>query len=105
MHIAAHADVIGTEVLLARPVGDISLGGCKFDGPAWEETGAAVTMILSFPELPGEPLPIAGVVVRAGEADMAIRFQSPSDEQKALLRRCLEEGAEATDRVISWSNG
>lgn len=95
MHIAAHADVIGSEVLLARPVGDISLGGCKFEGPAWEDNGAAVTMILSFPDHPSEPLPIAGVVVRASEVDMAVRFQSPSDEQKALLRRFLEENGEA----------
>ncbi|MEZ4452360.1 MAG: PilZ domain-containing protein [Nannocystaceae bacterium] len=96
MHIPALADVIGTEVLLARPIGDISLGGCKFEGPAWEETGQALTLVLTVPGGAGEPLPIAASVVRASDSDMAVRFTNPSEEQKALLLRFLDESDEAT---------
>lgn len=96
MHVPAHADVIGTEVLLARPIADISLGGCKFDGPAWEESGQSLTLILSFTGSSGEPLPITGSVVRATDTDMAVRFLPTNDEQKALLRRHLDESDEAT---------
>jgi hypothetical protein len=94
LHIAAHADVIGSEVLLARPVGDISLGGCKFEGVAWEDPGTAVTLILTFPDCPEEQVPLSAVVVRAGDGDMAVRFQNLSDEQRELLRKCLDEGVE-----------
>ena len=95
LRIHARADVIGTEVLLARPLEDVSLGGCKFKGPAWEEPGAAVTMILSFPELGDVHLPLTGVVVRASERDMAIHFQGMSDEQRSQLTNNIDACVEA----------
>ena len=88
--IHARADVIGREVLLARPLEDVSLGGCKFAGPAWEELEAPVTMILSFPDLGEVNLPLTGVVVRASRRDMAIRFQGLSDEQRSLLGQHID---------------
>ncbi|MCA9634719.1 MAG: PilZ domain-containing protein [Myxococcales bacterium] len=96
LRIHANADIIGTEVLLAAPVEDVSLGGCKFAGPAWEEVGAPVTMILSFPDLGEINLPLTGVIVRASERDMAVRFQGLSDEQKALLKKHVDESVEAS---------
>lgn len=96
LRIHARADIIGSEVLLAAPIEDVSLGGCKLAGPAWEEVGAPVTMILSFPEIADANLPLTGVVVRASERDMAIRFQGLSDEQKALLKKHIDVSVEAS---------
>ena len=95
LRIHARADVLGSEVLLARPLEDVSLGGCKFKGPAWEETGAQVTMILSFPELGDVHLPLSGVVVRASERDMAINFQGMSDEQRSQLTHNIDACVQA----------
>jgi hypothetical protein len=86
----ACADVIGNEVVLARPVADVSLGGCRFDGAAWEPAGAEVQMVLSFPALDVN-LPLTGVVVRSSERDMGVRFQHLSDEQKWALRKHVRE--------------
>ena len=88
--IAAKADVIGQEVVLARPVEDISLGGCKFAGVAWEEAGTEVEIVLTFPTL-GANLPLSGVVVRSSERDMGVKFQNLSDEQKWALRKHIRE--------------
>ncbi len=93
LRIHAHADVIGSEVVLARTLEDLSLGGCKFAGPAWEEPGQQVALVLSFPSL-SAALALAGVVVRAG-ADMAIRFYNLSDEQKGALRKHILDSQEA----------
>jgi hypothetical protein len=90
LRIRALADVIGREVVLGRPLEDISLGGCRFGGAAWEEPGQAVDMVVSFPSL-GANLPINGVVVRASEEDMGIRFVDLGDEQKWALRKHLRE--------------
>jgi len=95
LRIHARADVIGREVLLARPLEDVSLGGCKFKGPAWEETGAKVTMILSFPKLGEVHLPLSGVVVRASERDMAINFQGMSDDQQSQLKHHIDACVQA----------
>jgi hypothetical protein len=86
----ARADVIGNEVVLARAVADVSLGGCRFDGTAWEAAGTEVQMVLSFPALDVN-LPLTGVVVRSSERDMGIRFQHLSDEQKWALRKHVRE--------------
>lgn len=86
----ARADVIGDEVVLSRPLADISLGGCRFGGHAWETAGTEVQMILSFPTLSAN-LPVAGVVVRASDRDMGVRFHSLSDEQKWALRKHIRE--------------
>ncbi|HFE46431.1 MAG TPA: PilZ domain-containing protein [Nannocystis exedens] len=90
LRIHARADLIGSEVLLARPLVDVSAGGCKFKGPAWETEGTAITMVLSFPELGEVHLPLKGVVVRASERDMAIRFQGLSDEQVSQLSHHID---------------
>jgi len=96
LRIHARADVIGSEVLLARPLIDVSLGGCKFKGPAWEASGASVTMILSFPELGDDVhLPLTGVVVRGSERDMAVHFQNLSDEQRGRLTQHIDACVEA----------
>jgi len=88
LRVTATADVIGNEVVLARQLEDLSLGGCRFGGAAWETTGQEVHMVLSFPQL-GANLPLSGVVVRASKRDMGIRFSDLSDEQKWALRKHL----------------
>lgn len=97
LRVQAQADVIGAEVVLWRPLEDLSLGGCKFAGPAWEEAGSAVSVVLSFPAV-GPSIPsvsIAGTVVRAGARDLAIRFQGMSDEQRATLRKHIQDSQDA----------
>lgn len=94
LRIHAHADIIGSEVVLARPLDDLSLGGCKFVGPAWEEAGQQVALVLSFPTLSAS-LPLTGTVVRGGEDDMAIRFVHITDEQKGALRKHILDSQEA----------
>lgn len=86
LRVTATADVIGNEVVLARGLEDLSLGGCRFGGPAWEEPGQEVQMVLTFPQL-GANLPLSGVVVRASKKDMGVRFANLSDEQKWALRK------------------
>ena len=93
LRIHANADIIGTEVLLAAPVEDVSLGGCKFSGPAWEVPGTNVEVVISFPELRAD-LPLQGVVVRSSHHDMAIRFVDLSDEQFGALRQHLHASRE-----------
>lgn len=93
LRIHAHADVIGAEVVLARTLEDLSLGGCKFAGPAWEDPGQPVTLVISFPAQ-AATLPLSGVVVRSG-ADMAVRFANLSDEQRGALRKHIADGQEA----------
>lgn len=88
--IDAHADVIGDEVVLCQPLGDISLGGCRFWGQGWEAEGAEVQIVLSFPSLKAN-LPVSGVVVRSGARDMGIRFHNLTDEQKWALRKHLRD--------------
>lgn len=94
LRIHAHADVIGSEVVLTRTVEDLSLGGCKFAGPAWEEPGQQVALVLTFPAL-SAALPLSGVVVRAGAGDMAVRFYNLGDEQKGALRKHILDSQEA----------
>ena len=94
LRIDARADVIGSEVVLARPVEDLSLGGCKLAGPAWEPLGQAVALVLAFPGDEPLHLPLSGVVVRATASDLAIRFQALSDEQRGALEgRLVGAGA------------
>lgn len=93
LRIPVHADIIGAEVVLARGLDDLSLGGCKFAGPAWEEPGQQVALVLSFPAVSAS-LSLQGVVVRAGD-DMAVRFLNMSDEQKGALRKYMLDSQEA----------
>ncbi|TPV96290.1 MAG: PilZ domain-containing protein [Myxococcales bacterium FL481] len=93
--VDAIADVIGREVILGRKLWDISLGGCRLEGPASEAIDTPVQMVLSFPALSAN-LPVAGVVVRAGEDHMAIRFRDLTDEQKWALRKHLREAVART---------
>lgn len=86
----ARADIIGAEVVLGRPVADISLGGCRFAGRAWEDPGTPVHLVVSFPGI-GANLPLTGQVVRASERDMGIKFHDLSDEQKWALRKHIRE--------------
>lgn len=90
LRIDANGDIIGHEVILGRRIEDISLGGCRFSGPAWEESGTEVQMVLCFPSL-GANLPVQGVVVRSTDTDMGVRFDGLSDEQKWALRKHLRE--------------
>jgi len=88
LRLNATADVIGTEVILARPLGDLSLGGCRFDGPAWEDKGTIVEIVLAFPATDGN-IVLSGEIVRSGEEDMGVRFVNLADEQKWALRKHL----------------
>jgi hypothetical protein len=82
------ADVIGEEVVLARPLEDVSLGGCRFAGPAWEREGSEVRLVLSFAASSAN-VPLEGTIVRAGELDMGVRFHAITDEQKWALRKYI----------------
>lgn len=88
--VEARADVIGEEVVLLRTIADISLGGCRFAGSAWESAGTLVQMVLTFPTL-GSNLPILARVVRATKHDMGLRFENLSDEQKWALRKYIRD--------------
>ncbi|EDM78567.1 hypothetical protein PPSIR1_15055 [Plesiocystis pacifica SIR-1] len=85
LRLAAFADVIGDEVVLHRALGDISVGGCRFEGPAWERVGTKVQLLLSFPVAEAN-MPVDGTVVRASKRDMGVRFDA-TDEQKWALRK------------------
>jgi hypothetical protein len=90
LRINAQADVIGNEVMLARQLADISMGGCRFGGEAWEPKGTELQMVLSFPAL-GANLPLSGMVVRSSAEDMGVRFHNLSDDQKWALRKHIRE--------------
>lgn len=94
LRVHAQADVIGSEVVLARTLDDLSLGGCKFAGPAWEDAGTQVALVINFPKL-AATVPLTGVVVRSGARDMAVRFNQVGDEQKYALRRHIQDSQDA----------
>jgi hypothetical protein len=87
-------DVIGHEVMLAQPLDDISLGGCRFIGPAWEPVGRELELVLDFPAS-GATVQLVGLVVRATEKDMGVRFHQITDDQKWALRKHLRESQAA----------
>ncbi|MFV8754083.1 PilZ domain-containing protein [Nannocystaceae bacterium ST9] len=84
------ADMIGSEVVLGRPVDDISMGGARFAGPAWEPEDAPVKLVLAFPDS-GAAVAVEGRIVRASPSDMGVRFIDMSDEQKWALRKHVRE--------------
>jgi hypothetical protein len=84
------ADVIGSEVVLGRPVDDISIGGARFTGPAWESEDATVKLVLAFPDS-GAAVALDARIVRATPIDMGVRFIDMSDEQKWALRKHVRE--------------
>jgi hypothetical protein len=88
--VDAIADVIGNEVVLGCPVADVSMGGLRFSGAAWETAGTDVQIVLTFPGARAH-LPLQGVVVRSSDRDMGIRFKELNDEQKWALRKHLRE--------------
>ncbi len=88
--IPAKADVIGQEVVLAHPLADLSMGGCRFSGKGWEAPGTDVELVLSFPRESAN-LPLTGIVVRASDRDMGIAFQDLTDEQKWALRKHIRD--------------
>ena len=90
LRINAKADIIGEEVVLGRPLDNISMGGCSVGGHASEAEGSEVQMVLSFPTH-GTNLPVYGTVVRANDSAMGIRFSDLSDEQKWALRKHIRE--------------
>jgi hypothetical protein len=90
LRTAARADVLGREVILGAPLGDISLGGCRFEGRAWELHGSDLQLLVTF-ERTGTALMLTGKVVRAGERDMGVRFGGLSDDQKWALRKALRD--------------
>jgi hypothetical protein len=84
------ADVIGEEVLLAQPLEDISLGGCRFAGPSWEPDGGEIQLVLSFPAS-GATVSLEGTIIRSGDSEMGVRFHAITDEQKWALRKHIRE--------------
>ncbi len=90
--VIARADVIGEQVVLGHEVADISLGGCRLAGHAWELPGAEVDLVLSFPVL-GVNLPLRGMIVRASSRDMGLKFHNLSDDQRWALRKHLREAS------------
>ena len=94
LRVPAHADVIGSEVVLWRPLEDLSLGGCRLGGPAWEEPGTQVSVVLSFPAIAAS-VPLPAVVVRSGARDMALRFHGINEEQRTALRKHIQDSQDA----------
>jgi len=90
-HLDVRADVMGQEIALCCPLGDISLSGCRLLGSPTEPPGMDVELVLSFPSS-GTHLPIRAVVVRTSEDDMSLKFQHATDEQKWILRKQLRDG-------------
>lgn len=90
MQLEVTADVLGSEVMLACPLDDISLGGCRFASRAWEPKGQELQLVLAFPRT-GASVPVHGVVVRTTEHDMGVRFDEITDEQKWALRKQLRD--------------
>lgn len=94
LRVLAHADVVGAEVVLWRALEDLSLGGCKLGGPGWEEVGAHVSVVLSFPAITTN-LPLPAIVARSGPRGMALRFQGISEEQRHALRKHIQDSQDA----------
>ena len=94
LRVLAHADIIGAEVVLWRPLEDLSLGGCKLGGPGWEGAGALVSVVLGFPAITAN-LPLPAVVVRSGPRGMALRFQGISEDQRHTLRKHIQDSQDA----------
>ena len=94
LRVLAHADVIGAEVVLGRPLEDLSLGGCKLGGPGWEDAGATVSVLLNFPAITAN-LALPAVVLRSGARGMALRFHGISEEQRHTLRKHMQDSQEA----------
>lgn len=90
LRIHVIADMIGSEVMLARPVDDISMGGVRFAGPAWEPEHAPVKLVLGFPDS-GAAVAVEGRIVRVSPTDMGVRFIDMNDEQKWALRKHVRE--------------
>ncbi len=90
----ACADVIGSEVVLAIDVADLSMGGCRFPCPAWEDEGRALQLLLKFAE-PHVQLPLQARVVRATQQEMSVRFEGLTEDDKWTLRRALRQLASA----------
>ena len=90
LRLNVFADVIGEELLLAQPLEDISLGGCRFGGRAWEDEGNVIQLVLSFPAS-GATVSLEGTIIRASESDMGVRFHAITDEQKWALRKHIRE--------------
>lgn len=90
LRLSAYADVIGTEVLLAREVSDISLGGLRFSGRAWEQAGSKLEIVLSFPDAGAATVHVTGEVVRASDLDMGIKFIGMSEEQRWALKKYVK---------------
>lgn len=82
--------MIGNEVMLGKPLADLSMGGCRFRGEAWEAKGTELQMVLTFPALSAN-LPLSAMVVRSTEEDMGVRFHNLSDDQKWALRKHIRE--------------
>jgi hypothetical protein len=80
------ADIIGSEIMLGRSVADISLGGCRLSGEGWEEPGAKMEMVLSFPDQ-GANVVVNVEVVRSTPRDMGCRFCDLTDDQKWALKK------------------
>ncbi len=90
LQVEARLDAIGTEVVLGKILEDISMGGCKVRGPAWETVGVELALVIYFPRQ-GVNIPLQGVVARAAAQDTGIRFHKLGDDQKWALRKQLRE--------------
>src|SRR5687767_1462446 len=88
--VLAHADVVGAQVVLWRPLEDLGLGGCKLGGPGWEEAGAQVSVMLTFPAINAN-LSLPAVVLRSDVRGMALRFQGISEDQRHTLRKHIQD--------------
>lgn len=90
----ALADVLGEEVVLARPVIEIGPTGIRLEGSAWEAPGRRVVVVVS---MGGSHVPLRGVVAQSGGGSMQIDFEQLSEEQKWALRKQLRDaGSPAT---------
>jgi len=93
----AIADVIGEEVILAKPVSAFGIGGCSFSEPAWETCGKQVELILSFPEQHVH-IPLQGLVSLSSLKNMEIRFMNLSQEQRWALEKTVRRDQDRSKR-------
>jgi hypothetical protein len=86
--ILAHADILGTQVVLRQPVRDISVGGCQFEGLAWEEIGTQIEIVLSFADSQVH-VPVRAQVVHASLQRWGVRFTGLNEDQRWAMRRAM----------------
>lgn len=91
--VKAYVDVTApaSDVLLFHRIQNISMGGICIQTPAVEEVGAAVDVVLNFPDL-GTQVGLRGVIVWANREppqDVGIRWVNLTEDSRELLKKYI----------------